>query len=58
MNGKKLAWVGDITSALSIVITIVTVLMAVAYLKQGGYEEMNKIMYDFERQLEQQQNTR
>ena len=58
MNGKKLAWVGVITSALSIVITIVTVLMAVAYLKQGGYEEMNKIMYDFERQLEQQQNTR
>lgn len=58
MNGRNLAWVGVITSALSILITIVTVLMAVTYLKHGGYEEMNKIMYDFEKQIEQQQSTR
>lgn len=57
MNGKNLAWIGVITSAFSILITILTVLTAVAYLKDGGYEKMNQMMYDFEKQIEQQQNS-
>lgn len=55
MDGKNLAWVGVIASGFSILITILTVLAAVAYLKDGGYEEMNKMMYEFNQQMGQQQ---
>lgn len=58
MDGKNLAWIGVITSAFSILITILTVLAAVAYLKDGGYDEMNKLMNDFQKQIEQQQNVK
>lgn len=58
MNGKNLAWAGVITSALSILITIGTVLLAVAYLQDGGYKEMNQMMYEFQKQIEQRQSTK
>lgn len=54
MDGKGLAWVGVITSVISILITILTVLLAVTYLEDGGYEQMNKMMYEFDQQMEQQ----
>lgn len=58
MSGKKLAWIGVITSGLSILITILVVLTCVSFLKNGGYEQLNKMMYQFQQQMEQQQNTK
>lgn len=54
MQGKQLATVGVITSAISILITILMVMMASNYLQNGGYEEMNKMMGQFQKQIEQQ----
>lgn len=54
MQGKQLAIIGVVTSAISILITILMVMMASNYLKNGGYEEMNKVMGEFQKQIEQQ----